>query len=31
MPETDLFRPRLAEMIDFRHPLDVLASRLPWA
>jgi IS5 family transposase len=29
MPE--LFRQRLAEMIDLRHPLAVLASRLPWA
>lgn len=32
MPETtdtpDFFRPRLAEMIDLRHPLAVLASRL---
>ena len=28
---TDFFRPRLAEMIDLRHPLAVLASRLPWA
>lgn len=27
----DFFRPRLAEMIDLRHPLAVLASRLPWA
>ena len=35
MPTTadtpDFFRPRLAEMIDLRHPLAVLASRLPWA
>lgn len=35
MPEPcdtrDFFRPRLAEMIDLRHPLAVLASRLPWA
>ena len=34
MPQTidtaDLFRPRLVEMIDLRHPLAVLASRLPW-
>ncbi|GKT25628.1 hypothetical protein AVHM3334_18540 [Acidovorax sp. SUPP3334] len=34
MPEPtdtpDFFRPRLAEMIDLRHPLAVLASRLPW-
>lgn len=27
----DFFRPRLAEMIDLRHPLAVLSSRLPWA
>ncbi len=27
----DFFRPRLAEMIDLRHPQAVLASRLPWA
>jgi IS5 family transposase len=26
----DLFRQRLTEMIDLRHPLAVLASRLPW-
>lgn len=26
----DFFRQRLAEMIDLRHPLAVLASRLPW-
>jgi len=26
----DLFRQPLAEMIDLRHPLAVLASRLPW-
>ena len=26
----DFFRPRLVEMIDLRHPLAVLASRLPW-
>ena len=35
MPEpadtVDFFRPRLAEMLDLRHPLAVLASRLPWA
>jgi|SRR5882672_1207417 len=34
MPEPadtpDFFRPRLAELIDLRHPLAVLASRLPW-
>ena len=28
---TDFFRQPLAEMIDLRHPLAVLASRLPWA
>jgi len=27
----DLFRQPLVEMIDLRHPLAVLASRLPWA
>jgi len=27
----DFFRPRLAEMIDLRHPLAVLAERLLWA
>lgn len=27
----DFFRQPLAEMIDSRHPLVVLASRLPWA
>ena len=27
----DFFRPRLVEMIDLRHPLALLASRLPWA
>lgn len=30
MPETDFFRQPLAQMIDPRHPLAVLASRLPW-
>ncbi len=29
MPE--LLRQPLAEMIDLRHPLAVLATRLPWA
>ena len=28
---TDCFRSRLDSMIDLRHPLAVLASRLPWA
>ncbi|OLK92147.1 transposase, partial [Xanthomonas oryzae pv. oryzae] len=27
----DFFRQPLAEMIDPRHPLAVLARRLPWA
>lgn len=31
MPEVDFFRQPLAEMIDPRHPLAVLAGRLPWA
>jgi IS5 family transposase len=35
MPEladtADFFRQPLAQMIDLRHPLAVLASRLPWA
>lgn len=28
---TDFFRQPLGQMIDLRHPLAVLASRLPWA
>ena len=31
MSTPDFFRSRLAEMIDLRHPLAVLAGRLPWA
>jgi IS5 family transposase len=31
MSEADFFRQPLVEMIDLRHPLAVLASRLPWA
>jgi IS5 family transposase len=34
MPQSenaDFFRQPLAEMIDLRHPLAVLATRLPWA
>lgn len=31
MATADLFRARLAHLIDPRHPLAVLASRLPWA
>jgi IS5 family transposase len=30
MSTPDFFRARLDEMIDLRHPLAVLASRLPW-
>jgi hypothetical protein len=26
----DFFRNRLDQMIDFRHPLAVLANRMPW-
>lgn len=31
MSTADFFRARLAEMIDLRHPLAVLATRMPWA
>lgn len=31
MPRADFFRQPLAEMIDSRHLLAVLAYRLPWA
>ena len=31
MSTPDYFRSRLDQMIDMRHPLAVLASRLPWA
>jgi hypothetical protein len=31
MATDDFFRARLDQMIDFRHPLVVLAGRLPWA
>ena len=27
----DFFRSRLDQMIDLKHPLAVLATRLPWA
>ena len=27
----DFFRSRLNQMLDLRHPLAVLATRLPWA
>jgi IS5 family transposase len=30
MTQEDLFRARLEHMIDLRHPLAVLAQRLPW-
>jgi len=30
MTATDMFRPRLDSMIDLKHPLAVLACRLPW-
>ena len=31
MPTDDFFRARLDSMIDMRHPLAVLANRMPWA
>jgi transposase, IS5 family len=31
MTNEDLFRSRLEQMIDLRHPLAVLARRMPWA
>ena len=31
MSTPDFFRARLDQMIDLRHPLAVLATRLPWA
>lgn len=31
MSDNDFFRPRLDAMIDLKHPLAVLAGRLPWA
>ncbi|MDI1260953.1 IS5 family transposase [Aquabacterium sp.] len=31
MSTPDFFRCRLAQMIDLKHPLAVLATRLPWA
>lgn len=31
MTTSDFFRARLDQMIDLRHPLAVLATRLPWA
>jgi transposase, IS5 family len=31
MATDDFFRARLDSMIDMRHPLAVLATRMPWA
>ena len=31
MATDDFFRDRLDQMIDLRHPLPVLASRIPWS
>ena len=31
MATDDFFRARLDQMIDLRHPLAVLASRMPWS
>ncbi len=31
MPTDDFFRARLDQMIDLRHPLAVLARRMPWS
>ena len=31
MATDDFFRARLNSMIDMRHPLAVLATRMPWA
>jgi IS5 family transposase len=31
MATDDFFRARLEQMIDLRHPLVVLAKRMPWA
>ncbi len=31
MQTDDFFRSRLDQMIDLRHPLAVLANRMPWA
>lgn len=30
MSTADFFRARLVDMIDLRHPLAVLATRMPW-
>ena len=29
-PVNDFFRSRIDQMIDLRHPLSILASRMPW-
>ena len=31
MSKPDFFRSRVDQMIDLRHPLAVLSTRLPWA
>ena len=31
MATDDFFRARIDQMIDMRHPLAVLAQRMPWA
>jgi IS5 family transposase len=31
MATDDFFRARLDQMIDLRHPLAVLATRMPWS
>ncbi len=31
MTNEDFFRGRLEQMIDLRHPLAVLAQRMPWS
>ncbi len=31
MPTDDFFRARLSGMVDLRHPLAVMASRMPWS
>ena len=31
MATSDLFRARLDQMIDLRHPLVVLSRRIPWS
>jgi transposase, IS5 family len=31
MATDDFFRARLDSMIDMRHPLAIMATRMPWA